>query len=344
MARTWSAPQRESFARLNGARQQAAGEAGSGAGVSRRGFILLFAGVLTTAGAIVPQLDTQQLSTLLLAAGASLAAAVVFLPARASRNRKESPRPARAPQPPSPPSAFDGRQQVRFPELFQAGPAEASLDRAAWAKLTAHMSHELRTPLNAVLGFSEIMSKEVFGPIGSNYGPYARDIHASGRILLKRAEDALAITALLTAPASQARQTSRLAVVLDEACAFSAPDLAARSISVVRDNNAGCDILGDHQAMRQLLINLIGEAVRKGAADASLRIETNFRPGAVDVSLAIPACKTGAAQDDGFGMILARTLSELSGAELMTSVTDGCCRWTVRLLPAAQHDLFQAAA
>ncbi|WP_045836065.1 HAMP domain-containing sensor histidine kinase [Hyphomicrobium sp. 99] len=341
MARTWSVPQRESFAGFDGSRQQSAGEVANGFSFSRRGLILLFAGLLTAAGALVPQLDADQLSTLLFVTGAGLAAMVVVLPAQGSRHPKKQP--ARDPQTSSPPPAFDGRAQTRFPELFGAGVTEAALDRAAWAKLTAHMSHELRTPLNAVLGFSEIMTKEVFGPLGSNYGPYARDIHASGRILLKSAEDALAITALLTAPESQGRQTSRLASVLDEACAFAAPDLAARSISVVRDSDAGCDILGDHQAMRQLLINLLGEAVRNGARDTALRIETRSRPGAVDVSLTIRADENGTAREEGFNMILARTLSELSGAELTTSVADGECKWTVRLLPAAQHDLFLAA-
>lgn len=342
MARTWSVPQRESFAGFSGSRQQSAGEVVNGPTFSRRGLILLFAGLLTGAGAVVPQLDPDQLSTLLFVVGAGLAAMVVVLPAQSCRQQDKHP--LRDPQNSSPPSAFDARGgQVRLPELFGAGAADAALDRAAWAKLTAHMSHELRTPLNAVLGFSEIMTKEVFGPLGSNYGPYARDIHASGRILLKSAEDALAITALLTAPECQGRQTSRLTAVLDEACAFAAPDLAARSISLVREIDAGCNILGDHQAMRQLLINLIGEAVRNGTSDCALRIETKSRPGAIDVSLAIPAAKTGATPEDGFGMILARTLSELSGAELTTSAADGECRWTVRLLPAAQHDLFLAA-
>lgn len=341
MARTWSVPQRESFAGFSGLRQRSAGEVANETSISRRGLILLCAGLLTGAGAVVPQLDPDQLSTLLFVVGAGLAAMVVVLPAQNSRQQDK--RPQLDPQTSSPP-AFDARGgQVRLPELFGGGAADAALDRAAWAKLTAHMSHELRTPLNAVLGFSEIMTKEVFGPLGSNYGPYARDIHASGRILLKSAEDALAITALLTAPESQGRQTSRLTSVLDEACAFAAPDLMARSISLVRDIDAGCDILGEHQAMRQLLINLIGEAVRNGASDCALRIETKSRPGAIDVSLAIRAAKTGATREDGFGMILARTLSELSGAELTTSAVDGECRWTVRLLPAAQHDLFLAA-
>lgn len=341
MARTWSVPQRESFAGISGSLLRPADKIANGTGFSKRGLILLVAALLTLAGAVVPQLDTDSLSTLLFVVGAGLAAMVVVLPSRSAQNQGKSL--AREPQMPSPSPALDPRAQTRFPELFGAAGTEAALDRAAWAKLTAHMSHELRTPLNAVLGFSEIMTKEVFGPLGSGYGAYARDIHASGRILLKSAEDALAITALLTAPECKGRQTSRLTSVIDEACAFVAPDLAERSISIVREADADFDILGDHQAMRQLLINLLGEAVRNGAADVALRIETKSLAGAIDVSLAIEADWHGATADEGFGMILARTLCELSGAELATSAADGKRKWTVRLLPAAQHDLFMAA-
>src|SRR3546814_12300577 len=50
------------------------------------------------------------------------------------------------------------------------------------SQFLANMSHELRTPLNAVLGFSEILKTEAFGPLGSKrYKDYADELHASGR-------------------------------------------------------------------------------------------------------------------------------------------------------------------
>ncbi len=54
------------------------------------------------------------------------------------------------------------------------------------------MSHELRTPLNAVLGFSEVIKDETFGPVGRvQYRDYANDIHASGQHLLGLINDVL---------------------------------------------------------------------------------------------------------------------------------------------------------
>jgi signal transduction histidine kinase/CheY-like chemotaxis protein len=73
----------------------------------------------------------------------------------------------------------------------------ALAERANRAKseFIATMSHELRTPLNAVIGFSEIMVRETYGPLGhGNYTDYAKDIHESGSHLLQIINDILDIS------------------------------------------------------------------------------------------------------------------------------------------------------
>lgn len=348
MARTWSVPQRGSIAAFGGFGSHHTGAlyaAAASRTFPNRGLFLVLAAVLTAAGAIIPQLSPDMLSTVFFVAGAGLAALVVMLPwqplARdgAGATQKRSELDHR--------SAFntDTGRQMRFPELLGTPAAQPGLDRAAWAKLTAHMSHELRTPLNAVLGFSELMTNEVFGPLGSSYSGYARDIHTSGRILLKSAEDALAITALLTAPErKRARETSKIRAIVDDACAFAAPDLAAQSIAIAIDVKGDAEIVGDHQATRQMLINLIAEATRRAAPGSELRIETKVASEAVYLSLALIG-GIDVQPEDGFGIILARTFCELSGAELTSSVAENG-EWTtsVRLQRAVQPDLFAIAA
>ena len=62
----------------------------------------------------------------------------------------------------------------------------------AKSEFIAHMSHELRTPLNAVIGFSEIIAEEFYGPCGHpKYGEYARDIGEAGRNLHAKIGDIL---------------------------------------------------------------------------------------------------------------------------------------------------------
>ena len=72
---------------------------------------------------------------------------------------------------------------------------EAQTSDRAKSEFLANMSHELRTPLNAILGFSEIMKKEMLGPLGTEqYNQYVEDIHESGRYLLDVISDILDIS------------------------------------------------------------------------------------------------------------------------------------------------------
>src|SRR6202012_5391917 len=63
------------------------------------------------------------------------------------------------------------------------------------SEFLANMSHELRTPLNAIIGFSELMTSELLGPLGAPaYRDYATDILTSGRHLLDIVNDILDIS------------------------------------------------------------------------------------------------------------------------------------------------------
>ena len=72
--------------------------------------------------------------------------------------------------------------------------AKRTAERASSAKsdFLAKISHEIRTPLNAIIGFSEVMMEEQFGPIGNErYREYMKDIHASGEHLVSLINDLL---------------------------------------------------------------------------------------------------------------------------------------------------------
>ena len=72
--------------------------------------------------------------------------------------------------------------------------AKRTAERASSAKsdFLAKISHEIRTPLNAIIGFSEVMMQEQFGPIGNDrYREYLKDIHASGEHLVSLINDLL---------------------------------------------------------------------------------------------------------------------------------------------------------
>ncbi|MBA2124667.1 sensor histidine kinase [Hyphomicrobium methylovorum] len=331
MARTSSVPQRRTLAGT-----ALLGKSGflarTGHAVGRepqRSFILLLSALATLGGTAVLNFDSQSVATMMFVAGAGLAALILVPSASGSDS---APRSVEA-------------YQARFAELQRPASGSTQFDRAQWAKLTAHMSHELRTPLNAVLGFSELMTKEVFGPLGSNcYGDYARDIHSSGRMLLKSAEDALAITAVLTsADRSATQRTSFLQTVVGEACSSADFDLASRSISIDCAIDAATAVCGDAQALRQAVVNLLAEAGRNASSGAVLRIRAVEASGGVTLTIALSARDAiTPPPEDGFALILARTLCDLCGARLTSDATEGRDRiWKIEFLAATQNDLFR---
>jgi two-component system cell cycle sensor histidine kinase PleC len=141
---------------------------------------------------------------------------------------------------------------------------EAEAANASKTAFLANMSHELRTPLNAILGFSEIISQECFGPVGSErYRDYAGDIHSSGAHLLSLINDLLDVAKIeagrmdLTATTMDAARTFDIALKLVGTKAREKDQ--ALDISV--DDNAP-PLYADERAVKQILINLVSNAVK----------------------------------------------------------------------------------
>ncbi|MCP1334795.1 sensor histidine kinase [Futiania mangrovi] len=92
---------------------------------------------------------------------------------------------------------FRTEVQSREAAIAAAREAQEAAERAnlARAQFLTNMSHELRTPLNAVIGMSDVMRRQTFGPLGhDNYMDYANHIQESGRYLLGMIDDILTLT------------------------------------------------------------------------------------------------------------------------------------------------------
>ncbi|HLY54219.1 MAG TPA: ATP-binding protein [Stellaceae bacterium] len=170
-------------------------------------------------------------------------------------------------------------------------------------ELLANMSHELRTPLNAVIGFADMISQETFGPIGNErYAGYGRDIETAGRHLLALINDVLDLSRI----AAGRQLVEDAAVNLSEivASCVSWARAASRKRSVKLKIDTGGEALSvrcDERAIRQVLINLISNAVKFTPDDGGVRVELAWRPhGNVVIEVA----------DNGIGM----TPHELSRA------------------------------
>ncbi len=213
--------------------------------------------------------------------------------------------------------------------------ATPSPSNEAWGDLMARVSHDLRTPLNAVIGFSDVMGSELFGPVGDQrYREYIAHIRDSGRELLKSAEDTLAITSLL----GSKRAASGEAINLE---GLAVDAMHAAGISGEIDLDDRLDVLGDRRGLRQVMVNLFSEAGMRGGKGAPVRLTATCEDEFVIVQFSV-GCDAEAAgpAEPSLHVCMARVLLELQGARLIDFVRNGEWRAVTVLGRAAQQDFF----
>ena len=222
----------------------------------------------------------------------------------------------------------------------------SALSRHARSDLLARVSHELRTPLNAVVGFSDLMGHEMFGPLGHpRYEEYVRHIRDSGQKLLKSTEDTLAITSLLTA-AGEATNSEEvpLATLARDARLIVALDEQRRGMAIAYDIGNDIWVMAHRRVLRQVLVNLLSEALSRSSEASAIVVAARSVGDKVTISVTTSAARLVA--NDGHASLqicLARTLIELGGGELIEGRDlNGQWRATTILDRAAQRDFFLA--
>ena len=141
---------------------------------------------------------------------------------------------------------------------------EAETASASKSTFLANMSHELRTPLNAILGFSEIIAEECFGAVGNpQYKDYARDIHGSGAHLLSLINDLLDIAKIEAGRMELLPGQLDPRGMLDAALKLVITKAAEKHQALTVRVDPSCPALyADERALKQILINLVSNAVK----------------------------------------------------------------------------------
>ena len=134
----------------------------------------------------------------------------------------------------------------------------------AKSRFLATMSHELRTPLNAIMGFSEVMEKELLGPIGSEtYREYARNIYASGDHLLCIINEILDLSRIEAGRYDLNEETIRLTDIAEDCERLVKIRADAKALVVVEDFAPDLPhVWADPRAMRQICLNLLSNALK----------------------------------------------------------------------------------
>jgi PAS domain S-box-containing protein len=168
------------------------------------------------------------------------------------------------------------RSQLHADLIAARDHAEAASQ--AKSQFLANMSHELRTPLNAILGFSEIIANQSFGPDAQQrYIEYATDIHDSGEYLLSLINDVLDVARVEAGKVRINRQHCTVAATIEEQLRFvrrAYPGSARIAVQI----GAGCpDLLVDHRAFGQILINVVGNACKFTPQDGQITISCDWQ-------------------------------------------------------------------
>jgi PAS domain S-box-containing protein len=175
--------------------------------------------------------------------------------------------------------------------------ADAERANKAKSEFLATMSHEFRTPLNAILGFSEIMDKQIFGPLGSGkYTEYAGDIFRSGEHMLTLVDDVLDIAAIEAGKRPFDMEMIDLSDLVPECLKQIELATSKGGIELIINIATNLPQLNaDRRSVAQILLNLLSNATRFTARGGSITISAHARDH--KLSLAIQDTGTGIPQD-----------------------------------------------
>jgi len=158
--------------------------------------------------------------------------------------------------------------------LFYADTTILSSQDDVLEELAHQIGHKLRTPLNAVIGFSDMMRQELFGPVGSSrYLEYLDYIHESAQRMLQTAEETLSFTSLLASSGSVPTVTSFNLFAAAQQAALRAAEQLSRDPSSIKLNiPQSMEIWGDDEASISALTYLIWASLLNAAPDAEMHV------------------------------------------------------------------------
>jgi signal transduction histidine kinase len=187
------------------------------------------------------------------------------------------------------------------------------------SEFLANMSHELRTPLNAIVGFAEVVSGEVFGPMTEKkYLEYIKDIYSSGLHLLSIINDVLDMAKIEAGKLQLASERVEISKVIKDTLLMVREHAQVRNIELaVAPTDKELIFIGDERALKQALLNIVSNAVKFSRDRGKVDIRTG-RDAENRLMLEV--------EDQGIGMskeAIARVLQPFEQADPSTTRSHG---------------------
>jgi signal transduction histidine kinase len=214
-----------------------------------------------------------------------------------------------------------------------------SQDALEGGRLLANVGHELRTPLNSILGFAQLLAQDPEGRLGERERRYLGHLTSSARQLQAMIADLLDLARLQAGHALPLETADfSLAEVVEEALARVEPQALARGLRTSALLAPGLLVHGDRARTLQILLNLLGTAVRLTPEGGRITVSSYLHGGEVGVSVAdtgigLPDDRV----EDAFGelgLAVSRRLARLMGGDLRVRTRSGSGSVLTLALPA----------
>lgn len=254
--------------------------------------------------------------------------------------------------------------EAQAQELERARDQALQANRAK-SEFIAYMSHELRSPMNAIIGFSEMMKREVFGRVSPpKYREYAEDIHGSATHLLSLINDIFDLSKAEAGKLQLHEGEVDLAAAVEAARRLMAMRAEASQIALRTQLAANLLLLaGDERLVKQMILNLLSNAIKFTPARGSVTISAGQEGGRLFVSVAdtgpgiaaadIPrileaygrtdSAEKNAVEGTGLGLPLVKTMIELHGGSLAIESRPGAGSTFTLRFPPERTTLAKAA-
>ena len=239
-------------------------------------------------------------------------------------------------------------------QLIEQREAAEGASRAKSAFLS-NMSHELRTPLNAIIGFAQMLAGGYAGPLSERQLGYAANVQESGEHLLRLVNDILDLSRLESGRLDIRIETCSFDQIAQSALAMVQPQARQAEIAL-SCAPTGLALHADPRALTQILVNLLGNAVKFSKPQDSVTLEASTENGVVRVRVRdtgigmseaesravsqplhlhrIDVYRTRANSGAGLGLSICRSLVELHGGRLEIVSKPGAGTTVDVLLPA----------